>query len=196
MKLRKIITMGLAAMMAVSAMSISAFADNTSVARQEIENAKVITEQTEDGGTITVTYDPNYKVEILDYDGIETRAFISVDDMKPKVGTGVWDLDGENTFRDKYNTSTADILYSNRQYIAKKTSMYPVVMPDNKQSISVDVMEGDVSTGRESSIAYVDLNNTSAKKVIRVSDLKLNNHYYFKVINTSDSDCTGMIEVS
>ena len=69
MKLRKIITMGLAAIMAVSAMSISAFAANIPM-RSEVDTKAAsadnpVTYRTEDGIKITI-YDPNISLDFAE----------------------------------------------------------------------------------------------------------------------------------
>ena len=93
MKLRKIITMGLAAIMAVSAMSISAFAANIPM-RSEVDTKAAsadnpVTYRTEDGIKITI-YDPNISLDFAEKEEPEIAlANASGRVYIPNIQTGV-----------------------------------------------------------------------------------------------------------
>ena len=93
MKLRKIITMGLAAIMAVSAMSISAFAANIPM-RSEVDTKAAsadnpVTHRTEDGIKITI-YDPNISLDFAEKEEPEIAlANASGRVYIPNIQTGV-----------------------------------------------------------------------------------------------------------
>lgn len=195
-KFKKLLAMGLAVMASVSAMSMSAFADYE---RPTIENAKVITQQTSDGGSITVTYNPKYEVGLPNENELVMPLIDSVylDNMVSPVGSMVVNVNGVIEYHDTYELNNSNPLFSPKKYkYASGRMMRPVVVPENRQSVSVEVFAQNPSDTTDTElVAYVDLNNTSSRAPINITNPDYSKNYYFKIYRTADTNAEGYIDI-
>ncbi len=195
-KFRKLLAMGLAVMAAVSAMSMSAFAEYE---RPAIENAKVITQQTSDGGSITITYNPKYEVELLSENELVMPLIdsIYVDSMRSTLGSMVMNVNGTIQFNDTYELNNNNPLFSPKKYrYASGRMARPVVVPEYTQSVSVEVFAQNPNNSSDTElVAYADLNNTSARMPINITSPDYSKNYYFKIYRTADTTAEGYIVI-
>ena len=74
--------------------------------------------------------------------------------------------------------------------------MRPVVVPENRQSVSVEVFAQNPSDTMDTElVAYVDLNNTSSRAPINITNPDYSKNYYFKIYRTADTNAEGYIDI-
>lgn len=211
--LKKLITMGLAAMMAVSAMSVSAMAEEDVII--ELENPVTITRQTDDGGSITIEYAQGDNVllyvgetEIENYrrDKLRSgaRSLFSIKTLE--MGGGII-LNNQpdvpvimlssqlHTYRDTYDTSLYATQFSQRIYqMSGYTTSNLTVTPDQKQTITASLLKRNPDNGDIQVVVNERINNTSAPAAIDYTTVN-GQQYYFRIMGAIEDGATGCTEI-
>lgn len=195
--LKKLIAMGLTAIMAVSVMSVSAFAKAPD--RDMSSNATSETITYADGSTITVHANEGFTIEVEDNDDyIAPRTSVWTTSMGPNHSSSfpVLTLDGTEIYRDTFDTARSDVLFSQRDYKPTSSSITAAVRTNSAQTIDVDIIQYNSRTGANTTVGYVTFENYQGIKNLRARGLSSSYQYYFRVMQTGGNSGSGYVEVS